>query len=227
MHENVCVRTRSRYTITAVAAVVGVAALVAGGGATASTTVPHGGAGLVTAGGLVGRLHLDRSTGVDVQRFAGTADYLGVGAFRSGGVAPRFLALGYGCQHVAQGGIPTSLDDGTGGRHPRLSGIYCVTVYFINERTNTLALFTTRSRRFVTPLGTLPGMPWSWVRERGHQYVNCEGLFVIRRHSELVLSNVGGHEPGGDPPVPIRGGRVYDLEAASTSHPLGIECPEW
>ena len=100
------------------------------------------------ANGAVGKLQLDRSTAADVQRFAGTADYLGIGAFRSGGVVPRFLALGYGCRHVANSGIPTSLDDGTGSRHPRLSGVDCVTVYFINERTNKLALFTSRSSRF-------------------------------------------------------------------------------
>jgi hypothetical protein len=224
--KDVRVRSRRKYTIAVVAAAVAATAIASRGAATASA-VPHGGAGLVSANGLLGRLHLDRSTAVDVQRFAGPADYLGVGAFRSGGVAPRFLALGYGCRHMKNGGIPTSLDDGTGGRHPRLSGVDCITVYFINERTNRLALFTSRSSRFATPLGTQPGMPWSRVRERGHQHANCERLFVAGRQAELVLSNVGGHEPGGDPPAPITGGRVFDLEIVSGRHPLGLECPEW
>jgi hypothetical protein len=185
------VRSRQQYTVAAVAAVVVVAAIAARGSATRSARV-HGGAGLVTTDGVVGKVHLDRSTAVDVQRFAGPADYLRVGAFRSGGVVPRFLALGYGCRRVKNGGIPTSLDDGTGSRHPRLSGVDCVTVYFINERTNRLALFTSRSSRFATPRGTRPGMPWAKVRERGHQYVNCEGLFVAGRHAQLAITNIGG-----------------------------------
>jgi hypothetical protein len=220
------VRSRRQYTVAAVAAVVVVAAIAARGSATRSARV-HGGAGLVTTDGVVGKVHLDRSTAVDVQRFAGPADYLRVGAFRSGGVVPRFLALGYGCRRVKNGGTPTSLDDGTGTRHPRLSGVACVTVYFINERTNRLALFTSRSSRFATPRGTRPGMPWAKVRERGHQYVNCEGLFVAGRHAQLAITNIGGREPGGDPPGPITGGRVLDLELVSTRHPLSIECPQW
>jgi hypothetical protein len=188
--------------------------VLAASGAAETGPVGHGGAGIVSAKGAIGRLQLDRSTAVDVQRFAGAADYLGIGAFRSGGVVPRFLALGYGCRHVQDGGIPTSLDDGTGTRHPRLSGVDCVTVYFVNERTNKLALFTSRSRRFATPLGTSPGMPWQEVRERGPRYVNCpESRFVLGRHAQLFLSNLRG--------------RVFDVGVASMRHPLSLECPEW
>jgi hypothetical protein len=221
-------RGKADASLSTVSLAVALAVAVLGAPAAAAKAIPHGGAGVVTlTEGRVGPLRLDVSTAVDVQRFAGPADYLGVGAFRSGGVVPLFLALGYQCHHVRNGGIPTDRDDGTGTRHPRLSGIACVTTYFVNTRTGRLSLFTSRSANFATQLGTRAGMRWSRVRERGHQYVNCEGLFVERGDLQLVLSNIGGREPGGDPPARIEGGRVFDIELNSTRHPLSRECPQW
>ena len=221
-------RGKGDASVIAVLLAVVLAVGLLGAAAADTKPIPHGGAGVVKlAEGGVGPLRVDVSTAVDIQRFAGPADYLGIGAFRSGGVVPLFLALGYDCHHVRNGGIPTDRDDGTGSRHPRLSGVVCVTTYFVNTRTNRLTLFTSSSANFATQLGARPGMRWSRVREHGHQYVNCEGLFVERRGVQLVLSNIGGKEPGGDPPAPITGGRVFDIELDSTRHPLSLECPEW
>jgi len=56
-----------------------------------------------------------------------------VGADGRVGITPRFLALGYSCHRVRNGGVPTSRDDRTNTRHARLSGVDCETTYFVLE----------------------------------------------------------------------------------------------
>jgi hypothetical protein len=100
--------------------------------------------------------------------------------------------------------------------------------HVVNKQTNRLALFTSRSPRFATSLGTRAGDRSSHVKEQGHTDQPCLGLlFIDGRGARVVLSNIGGSVPGGDPPGRISGGRVFDLELESTRNPLRLECPEW
>jgi hypothetical protein len=183
----------------------------------------HAGAGVISVRGFVGPLRLDWATEADIRRFAGRPDYRGIGAFRPLATdLPRFVALGYDCRHVKGGDIPTTRA-GPGGQ-AAWGHVDCVTVYFINRRTNALAFFFSRSPGFETALGTHPGIRWSRVKEQGHTYVNCDGLFVTGSRATLTLGNVGGKEPGGDPRPPITGGRVFSLELESTRHPVSFQC---
>jgi hypothetical protein len=186
--------------------------LLVGATAAGAALPRNGGAGRVSTRGSIGVLQLDRSKAADVKRFAGTPGFVGVGTFRPLVIdVPRFVALGYGCKHVSSGGIPTVRSDPSG--HPVGSRVDCVTTYYISKRTKTLAYFETRSDAFITALGTRAGMQWSDVKERGRQFVNCDGHFVDGPGAVLTLTKAGG--------------RVGTLTLESKRHPLSLECPGW
>jgi hypothetical protein len=186
--------------------------LLVGASAAAAAPPRPGGAGRVDVRGAIGALRLDRSTAADVVRFAGKPGFVGAGTFRPLALdVPRFVALGYGCRHVSSGGIPTVRSDPSG--HPVGSRVDCETTYYINKSTQALAYFVTRSSAFSTSRGTRAGVRWSVMKERGHRYVNCDGLFVNGKGAVLTLTKAGSH--------------VGSIELESSRHPLSLECPGW
>ncbi|HEX6702089.1 MAG TPA: hypothetical protein VF101_15280 [Gaiellaceae bacterium] len=188
----------------------------------AASADPHGGAGVVSERGFVGPLRIDRSTPVQVQAFAGRADYIGAGRFRP---AIRefvpFIALGYGCRH-ARYGIPTmrvEKDGVTAG----YSHVDCRTVYWINQRTGLLAGFSTDSRRFRTPRGVHPGTSLAEAKRREHRSTLMDSpsaLDVKTANAELLIYATIV--------VPKRGGwrvgrTVAALALESRRHMIGLE----
>jgi hypothetical protein len=188
----------------------------------ASATEPKGGAGVVSPSGAIGPLQIDRSTGVDVERFAGPAAYIGAGVLR-----PlihqfaSFIALGYGCRHVRSGGLPTiEYNRSTGA--PGDSHVECVTVYLINQRTGTLAGFTTTSRRFETVLGTRPGARLAEAKRRERHYYLSENPPAINERTaggwlsldQSTITTATGWRPGKT---------IVSLTLESRRHPIGLE----
>lgn len=132
-------------------------------------TAHRGGAGVVSANGTVGPLHIDRSSAAEIEAFAGPPEYVGTGRFRPLiREFPPFVAFGYECRHVRLGGIPTmAVDKSTGA--PGDSHVDCRTVYWVNSKTGRLAGFSTDSRRFHTPVGVRAGTSLAAAKRREHR----------------------------------------------------------
>ena len=177
---------------------------------------------MVSPSGAIGPLRIDRSTGVDVERFAGPADYIGAGVLR-----PlihqfaSFIALGYGCRHVRLGGLPTiEYNRRTGA--PGDSHVECVTVYLINQRTGALAGFTTTSRSFETLLGTRPGASLAEAKRRERHYYLSENPPAINERTpggwlsldQSIITTATGWRPGKT---------IVSFTLESRRHPIGLE----
>ncbi len=96
----------ARRRLMAIFLAVSLVALLLGWSATrwqnpaVAAIASHGGSGIVSPAGSIGRLRLDRSRLVDIERFAGQADFEGHGSFFQGPNPPGitdFIALGYSC----------------------------------------------------------------------------------------------------------------------------------
>ena len=168
-------------------------------------------------------MRIDHSTAVQIQAFAGPADYIGAGVFRP--LIPHFasfIALGYWCTHVSFGGIPTMMWLKSTG-DPIGSGTSCRTVYFVNQETGTLAGFSTNMPAFHTIAGTRPGMsraeasrrehkPWMtgptvWIRS-----TTTNAALVI--YASIVVTKHGTWYAGRS---------VASLALETSRHPIGLE----
>lgn len=184
--------------------------------------VPNGGAGPVNANGNVGRLRIDHSTAAEVKAFAGHPEYARAGAFR-----PliqdfgTFMALGYGCKRVRSSGIPTLKYNRKTGV-PRDSHVDCITIYFINRRTQTLAGFKTYSAHFRTAAGVRPGAKMSEAKRREKHYYISEvppGLNERTTTAWLSLDQTTIVTKSGWRP----GSRIASLTLESRRHPMGLQ----
>jgi hypothetical protein len=189
----------------------------------ASARPPHGGAGLVSTSGVVGRLRIDRSTPVQIEAFAGRPEYIGTGRFRPliREFAP-FIAFGYGCKRVRSGGIPTMGVDRRSGS-PSYSHVVCLTVYWVNQRTGRLAGFSTGSRRFHTAAGVRPGTSLAEAKRREHRPTLMDSpsaLNVTGRNAVLLIYATIVVVKEGDWHV---GDRVASLALESRRHMVGLE----
>ena len=192
------------------------------GRAAGTARVPHGGAGLVRASGAVGPLRIDHSTPVEIEAFAGAAEFIGAGRFRPliHEFAP-FIAFGYGCGHVRSGGIPTmAFDKKTGA--PGDSHVDCRTVYLVYQRTGRFAGFSTASRRFHTAAGVRPGTSLAEAKRREHRRLmeNPSALDVKTANAELLIYASIVIPKHGDWRV---GKQVAALALESRRHTIGLE----
>lgn len=185
--------------------------------------VSHGGAGLVSATGTVGPLQIDRSTPMQVQAFAGPADYIGAGALRP--LVPEFasfIAFGYHCTRVASGGIPTTSFDKAAGATGD-SHVQCETVYFVNQETGTLAGFVTDSPRFHTSGGVHPGTSLVESKRREHHYYLSDVPPALNEKTATAWLSLDASTSNPKRPSSRPGATIVALTLESNRHRIGLQ----
>ena len=175
-----------------------------------------GGGGSIGPNGHVGSLQIDRSSLQDVIAFAGAPDSVGSGRVGPPYYYPPFEALAYSCQDRY----------GPGRFWTGASGVWCRTVFYIDDRTHKLAAFFTGSARYRGPRGIHPGMSAGVAEHRVHKRVRpgcLIGFALGNNHTSAMLwVNVDGGHGNPSPNEVIVGGRIASLVLESTRHPVGL-----
>jgi hypothetical protein len=176
-----------------------------------SAGAPRGGSGVLTLDGAIGSLRIDHSTAVQVQAFAGPADYIGAGAIRPSisEFAP-YIALGYDCTRQS-GGIPT-INENAKTKLPGDSHEVCRTVYFVDQKNGTLAGFDTVSSNFRTAAGIRVGATMAAAKAAEHGYYMSEVPIALNERTPRIWLSVDTND----------GKRVDGLTAESRRHMIGL-----
>lgn len=164
----------------------------------------------VTPSGRIGPLRVDESTRADVIAFAGKPESERRGRYSD---YPPFDALGYGCK-----GRPAANEEGVPG---------CKTVFFLDARSDRLAILDTFDPRYVEAHGVRVGTPTAAAERRLHMqaHVGCADNFVLSTRTGFLYLWLYGDKILTRPKQHIVGGRVGELFVHSMRlNPGVVDC---
>ena len=142
-----------------------------------------GGSGVISVGGRIGPLQIDKSIRADVIAFAGKPDRESTERVLG---FDRYNALGYGCSTTE---VADNFPLGN-------SGPYCRTVFFVDVRHHTLEDFVTTSATYRENRGVRIGTSTADAERLLHTRVSRSCLVVLHANSPtaaLRINFTGGH----------------------------------
>jgi hypothetical protein len=165
---------------------------------------------LVTPAGQIGPLHLDESTRADVIEFAGRPESERRGRYVAD---PPFDALGYGCH-----GRSAASKDGVPG---------CETVFYLDARTNELAILNTSDPRYADSHGVGAGTPTEPAERRLHMRVRvgCADSIVLSTRTGFLFLWFYDDKIRNQPKLHAVGGHVGEVIVHSVHlNPGVLDC---
>ena len=175
---------------------------------------------VISAGGHIGPLRMDRSSQADVVSFAGKPDAERQGG--EGGGFAGFTAVGYGWGATARDDRFPMLETARGREGP-----YCETVFWVNRHTGGLADFYTSSRKYEERQGVRIGMKTAQAERLLHRRVDVgceENVYLGKRDAALTVGFDGGHprKVPGSSTLHLVGGHVYAFTLHGADSDIGI-----